>query len=246
MSNRPSTWPLRVVALTTHDEEALDPEQPIVDAHHHLYDRPDSRYLLDEMLADLRCGHDVRATVYAPARSMLRACGPGADETNWRNRVRQRRCWMCASGRYGNVRVCAAIVGAADLRLGDAVRPVLEAHVAAAGGAEGGRFRGVRHIAAWDPTQLVESGVPDERRHAGDAGVSRGFRPLTALGLSFDAWLLFPQIPRLTALARAFPDTPIVLNHCGGIVRIGRFKSRQDEVFADGRRRSASSPLARM
>ena len=59
-------------------EDALDPGQLIVDAHHHLYDRADCRYLLDDMLADLRCGHQVRATVFVQARARLRASGPEA------------------------------------------------------------------------------------------------------------------------------------------------------------------------
>ena len=42
--------------------------------------------------------------------------------------------------------ICAGIVGHADLRLGARVRDVLEAHIRAGGN----RFRGIRHITAWD------------------------------------------------------------------------------------------------
>jgi L-fuconolactonase len=190
--------------------------------------------LLEDMLADLRCGHDVRATVFVQARAMLRANGPDAmkpvGETEFANGVAA----MCASGSYGDVRVCAAIVGASDLRLGDAVRPVLEAHIAAAGGpaAAGGRFRGIRHIAAWDPDpDLLNPAYPTTEDMLGTPEFRAGFAHLAALGLSFDAWLFFHQIPRLTTLAREFPDTYIVLDHCGGIVTIGRYASRRDEVF---------------
>jgi predicted TIM-barrel fold metal-dependent hydrolase len=155
---------------------------------------------------------------------------------------------MCASGAYGNARLCAAIVGFADLGLGDAVRPVLEAHIAAAGGAAatGGRFRGIRHIAAWDSDPaLLNPAYPTSEDMLATPEFRTGFAHLATLGLSFDAWLFFHQLPRLAALARAFPHTPIVLNHCGGIVGIGRHAGRRDEVFtlwSDGLRELATCP----
>ncbi len=216
-------------------EEVLDPLQPIIDAHHHLYERPGCRYLLDDMLADLRCGHDVRATVLVQARSMLRTDGPEAmkpvGETEFANGVAN----ACAEDGGGRVQVAAAIVGAASLRLGDAVRPVLEAHLAAAGGdaQAGGRFRGIRDVAAWDAdTSLLNPGYPTTEPMLVTREFRAGFAHLAALDLSFDAWIFFHQIPRLTALARAFPDTRIVLDHCGGIVGSGRHAGQRDAVFA--------------
>ena len=211
-------------------EEALDPGQRIVDPHHHLWDRPGWRYLLDDILADIRTGHDVRATVMVQARAMHRAEGPEAmkpvGETEFANGVAA----MCASGIYGDVRVCAGIVGYADLTLGEAVRPVLDAHIAAGGG----RFRGIRHIATWDPDPalLNPAYTPAEDMMA-SAPFRAGFAQLAALGLSFDAWIYFHQIPRLAALARAFPQVPIVLDHCGGILGIGRYEGRRDAVHAE-------------
>jgi predicted TIM-barrel fold metal-dependent hydrolase len=215
--------------LATQQEQALDPGQVIVDPHHHLWDRPGWRYLLDDILADIRTGHDVRATVFVQARAMHRADGPEAmkpvGETEFANGIAA----MSASGAYGEVRVCAGIVGFADLRLGDAVRPVLEAHVAAAGG-PAGRFRGIRHIATWDPDPAMLNPAYTPAEDMLDSAAFRaGFAHLAPLGLSFDAWLYFHQIPRLTALARAFPGTPVVLDHCGGILGIGRY--RREEVL---------------
>ena len=40
-------------------EEILEPALPICDPHHHLWDHPGSRYLLDELLADTGSGHNV-------------------------------------------------------------------------------------------------------------------------------------------------------------------------------------------
>ncbi|HEY4250234.1 MAG TPA: amidohydrolase family protein [Roseomonas sp.] len=221
--------PVREDWLATRQEAILDPGQVIVDPHHHLWDRPGWRYLLDDILVDLRSGHDVRATVLVQARAMHRATGPEelrpVGETEFANGVAA----MCDSGIYGPVRVCAGIVGFADLRRGAKVRPVLEAHVAAGGG----RFRGIRHIATWDPDPalLNPAYTPAEDMLASDA-FRAGFAELGKLGLSYDAWLYFHQIPRLTALARAFPGTPIVLNHCGGVLGIGDYAGQRDAVFA--------------
>ncbi|MFM0349101.1 amidohydrolase family protein [Paraburkholderia sp. RL17-347-BIC-D] len=226
---------VRLDWLATQREDPLDPGQPIVDAHHHLYDRPGSRYLLDDILTDLRSGHNVLATVFVQARAMHRASGPEAmksiGETEFANGIAA----MCASGSYGNVRVCEAIVGFADLRIGGSVQPVLEAHIAAAGGpvSSGGRFRGIRQIAAWDPdSALLNPAYPTSEDMFDTPEFRAGFARLAPSGLSFDTWLFFHQIPRLTALARAFPQTPIAVNHCGGILGIGRYAGRRKEVFA--------------
>jgi predicted TIM-barrel fold metal-dependent hydrolase len=69
-----------------------------------------------------------------------------------------------------------------------------------------------------------------------DEKFRRGFAHLAPLGLSFEAWLYHPQIPELTSLARAFPETPIVLDHFGGPLGIGPYEGHQDEVFETWRR----------
>lgn len=209
-------------------EEIRDPDQRIVDAHHHLYDRPGTRYLADEFLQDLASGHDVRASVFVQARSMLRTQGPEAmkpvGETAYAAGVAE----LCAS-RGHQSQVCAAIVGQADLMLGDAVLPVLQAHMEAGRG----RFRGVRHVAAWDAdASLLNPAYPTTADLLETPAFRAAFAHLGVLGLTFDAWLLFPQIPRLTHLARAFPQVPIVLNHCGGVVGTGAYAGRRTEVYA--------------
>ena len=124
-------------------EAALEPELPIVDPHHHLWDHPGSRYMLDEIIRDTASGHRVLATVFVECMSMYRAEGPEpmrpVGETEFVNGIAA----QSASGQYGQTRVAAGIVGFADLTLGAAVEPVLQAHIAAAPA----RFRGIRH--AW-------------------------------------------------------------------------------------------------
>lgn len=226
--------PIRNEWLSTRTEEAIDPDLPIVDSHHHLYDRPGVRYLLGDMLSDIRCGHNIRASIYVQARSMLRAAGPESQrhigETEFANGVAA----MCASGKYGDVRLCAGIVGFADLRLGDELEPILNAHIVAAGGAANklGRFRGIRHIAAWDKDKKLVNPVYEASEDMLASKEFRaGFALLEPLGLSFDAWLYFHQIPRLVDLARAYPATQIVLNHCGGVLGVGSYAELPSEVF---------------
>lgn len=220
--------------LASRHEDPLDPDRMIVDAHHHLYDRPGHRYLFEDMLEDIASGHNVRATVHVQARSMYRTSGApemrSVGETEFANGVAA----MSESGLYGDARVCAAIVGYADLLDGEAVRPVLEAHIAAGGGSTpgNGRFRGIRQTAVWDPDPSIGNpAYPTTPDMLETDQFRSGFAQLAPLGLSFDAWVLFHQIPRLTQLARDFPDTQIVLNHCGGVMGSARFKDRRDEIF---------------
>ena len=234
-------------------EPILEPDLAIVDPHHHLWDRParllaampksghgfeaimrgTGRYLLDELLADLGSGHRVRATVYLECGAMYRASGPEplrcVGETEFVNGVAA----MTASGLYGDVRACAGIVGHADLRRGAAVEEVLRAHVAAAPD----RFRGIRQSASWDADPAV-LGPLSGRAPAGlyrDAKFREGFAVLSRLGLSFDAWLLEPQIPELIDLARAFPETPIVLDHVGTPLGIGAYAGKRESRFGTWR-----------
>ncbi|HEY1796648.1 MAG TPA: amidohydrolase family protein [Stellaceae bacterium] len=211
-------------------EEVLEPDLPIVDPHHHLWDRAETgRYLLDDLLGDLNSGHNITQTVFLQCHSMHRADGPEemrpVGEVEFVNGVAA----MSASGNYGKTKICAGIVGTADLALGAAVEKVLEAEVRAGGG----RFRGIRYITATDAKAAQELTQFRKEGLLLDAKVREGFARLSAMGLSFDAWLYHPQIPELTDLARAFPETPIVLNHVGGAIGLGPYAGHRDEVFAE-------------
>jgi predicted TIM-barrel fold metal-dependent hydrolase len=213
-------------------EPILEPELPIIDTHHHLWDRPDHRYLLPELLADLNTGHNVVATVFEECHAMYRAHGPEAMRPVGETEFVTGIAAMSASGRYGATRVAAGIVGFADLTLGDRVEPVLEAHLRASGG----RFRGVRHSAAWDASPIIGNS-----RTASDAHLyarpefRAGLARLAALGLSLDAWQFHPQLPGTIALARACPQASIVACHCGGPLGYGPYAGKRDDVFTSWR-----------
>ena len=183
---------------------------------------------LAAILADMKSGHNVIATVYMECGAMYRQGEPAqmrpVGETEFVNGVAA----MSASGIYGGVRACAGIVGHANLELGAPVREVLEAHLAAGGG----RFRGIRHSASWDADADVLG--PLSRNKAGlygRASFREGFAQLAPLNLSFDAWLLEPQLPDLISLARAFPETSIVLDHVGTPLGIASYAGRREERF---------------
>ena len=210
-------------------EEILEPERRICDPHHHLWDRGGNRYLLDELLADTGSGHNVVSTVFVECLSMYRAAGADGMKPVGETEFVQGVAAMSASGGYGDIRACAGIVSYADLALGDAVAPVLEAHIAASPN----RFRGIRHAAGWHPSPDIRNSHTNPPEHLFMLPEFRkGFAHLGRLGLSFEAWLYHPQIHELTDLARAFPDTPIVLDHFGGPLGIGEYAGKGDEVFA--------------
>src|SRR5712691_5511704 len=221
---------------TAPPEPILDPDLPIVDPHHHLWLRGDHRYLLDELLADLNTGHNVVATVFEECHSMYRADGPPEMRAVGETEFVAGIAAMSTSGSYGKTRVAAGIVGAADLTLGDRVEPVLLAQLRAGGG----RFRGVRHSAGYDADPIIGNSRPDMTPHLyARPDFRAGLARLSALGLSFDAWLYHPQLADLVDLARAFPATPIVMGHVGGVLGYGPYAGKRDEIFADWKRSMA-------
>jgi predicted TIM-barrel fold metal-dependent hydrolase len=214
--------------LALRKEEVIDPARPIVDPHHHLWDRGGQRYLIEEMAQDIASGHNIIATVYVEARSMYRAGGPDALRPVGEVEFANGAAAMSASGGYGPAAICAGIVGHVNLLLGEGARGVLEAEIAAGNG----RFRGIRHSSAWDADANVAGMYANRPKGLLlDPTFRKGFACLAPLGLSFDAWLFHPQIGELTDLARAFPDTKIALDHCGGPIGIGSYANRRDEIF---------------
>jgi predicted TIM-barrel fold metal-dependent hydrolase len=210
-------------------EEILEPALEIVDPHHHLWDRDEHRYLIDQLLADTGSGHNITQTVFVECGSMYRADGPPEMKPVGEIEFVNGTAAMSASGRYGKGRLCAGIVGHTDLRLGDGVARVLEAQIAAGDG----RFRGIRHSVVWDESPMFSRGRTNSPKgQMADATWRAGFARLAPLNLSFEAWLYHPQLFELADLARAFPQTTIVLNHVGGPLGIGPYASKKEETFS--------------
>ena len=202
-------------------EAPLDPDLEICDPHHHLWEYPGSVYLLDELRAD-GAGRHVTSTVFVECGSAYRPDGADAmkpvGETEW----------VASLG----ISPVAGIVGFADLTIGAAVADVLDAHTSVGGG----RFRGIRHVSAFDADDRIRASHTNPP--AGLLAVPafrEGYAALGRADLSFDAWQYFPQLPELVDLARAHPEVPIILDHLGGPLGIGPYEGRRDEILATWR-----------
>jgi predicted TIM-barrel fold metal-dependent hydrolase len=246
-------------------EEILEPDLPIIDTHHHLWMLPEAtlaaygkadsigmrqmfpiysrtaRYLLDDFMADVRTGHNIVGTVFLEAHSMYRVAGPPEMKSVGEVEFANGSAAMCAAGNYGNIRVAAGIVGGGInlMELGDAVKPVLEAHKIAGGR----RYAGIRAGAIYD--EDVTIGGPGTPHMLAHPKFRQAFRHLAPLGLSCDVFIWEPQMMELADLARAFPDTQIILNHLGAPLAVGRFAGKRAERFphwCDGIRALAKCP----
>ena len=211
------------------NEAAIETDLPIVESHHHLWRTHErGRYLLSEFKDDIGRGHDIRASVFIECMSEYRTEGPEAlrpvGETEYI--VNLTRGKLADDG--GAPNIAAAIVGFADLRLGSDVGPVLDAHVTAAEG----RFRGIRHAVSADPVIGRHAYRNSPEGLLGDTQFRAGVAELQARNLSFEAWVYHRQLPEVLALAQAFPAMTIVLNHLGGLVRVGAYRDKAAEMFA--------------
>ncbi len=222
------------------NEPILEPELPIIDAHHHLFDRaaapgrPPLKYLLDDYLLDATAGHKIIASVYVEIHAFARQTGPEVlrplGEIEFANGIGA----MAASGRYGACHVCAGIVGHADFRWGDSIAELLDHALAAAPD----RFRGIRQITVWHPSEAPYKYITN--RPPKDVMQSPGFRPafqhLVKRNLSFDAAVFHNQLQEIIDLADDFPDATIVLNHCGHAMLMELSEAEKGEEFLRWRR----------
>jgi len=221
------------LALTP--EPTLESELPICDPHHHLWEfRPEpvhyQRYLLPDLVEDITSGHNVRSTVFIEVKARYRADGPEEMRPVGEVEFVEGLATESASGKYGRAQVAAAIIGYADLKLGERVASVLDALQAASPT----RFRGIRHSVGWDASpELVNrdiQGVLSSNHYRA------GARVLAGRGLCLENSLYHPQLAELAEFARAVPDLTIILNHIGGLVRVGPYANRDDDVLPAWRR----------
>jgi L-fuconolactonase len=236
-----------MTSANRHEEAILEPDLPIIDPHHHLWDlRPmlpmfpephhnfiaglvdNASYCFEQLHAHCSGGHNIIGTVFMECGAFYNGAYGEAlkpvGEVEYVNGVAA----QSASGLYGPTRYCAAIIGHADLMQGSAAGEVLDALHAAAPR----RFRGIRHAGAWDIDAEV-LGPPFHHPEGlyRDAIFREGFAELRKRDMTFDAWVLEPQLPDVIDLARAFPDQPICLDHCGTPLGAACYKGRLHERF---------------
>ncbi len=208
-------------------EDVLDPDLPICDPHHHLWDKPGDRYMIDEISRDVGSGHNIVQTVFVEVDAMYRSSGPEEmrpiGESEWVRGIGA----QSDSGLYGRTKVATGIVGYANLNLGARVEPVLEAMESVSSG----RFRSVRHTCSWDeyePLRSHRSGWPGMMA---ETKFREGLSKLIDRGHSFDALVYHPQLSELTELVDAFPNGVFVLNHIGRPLGVGPYQGHRDEVY---------------
>lgn len=211
-------------------ESVIEPDLPIVDPHHHFWETSQrGRYLLPEFLADLEAGHNVVKTMFLECEAMYRAEGPEDMRPVGEVEFVRGMAAMSASGNYGPTKIAAGMVGFAELTHGAAIRDALAAEVEAGGGI----LRGVRYCMPWDKheevARYVARYVPPGRLL--DPTFRAGLSQLAEFGLSFDVWLYHTQLPDLIDLARALPETTIILNHIGGAICVGPYAGHRAEVL---------------
>ena len=211
--------------LTT--EDPIDPDLPICDPHHHLWERPGNNYMLGDLLRDLRSGHNIVSTVFLECSSMYRTDGPEhmkpLGETEFVASVAEE----AAARSDVHTNINAAIASHADLTLGESVAEVLEAHIELGKG----RFRGIRHGTSHDPSPIIPAYRDQGSGVMMTPKFREGFAQLRRLDLTFDAWLFHPQLGELADLARSFPDVTIILDHIGAPLGVGPYEGRRSEVM---------------
>lgn len=208
-------------------EEIIEPERPIIDPHHHLWQRPTGLYLLPELWADTGAGHKIEKTVYIQCHSNYRKDGPGhlrcLGETEFAaDQARQ------SENDEGRAQI-AAIIPYADLRGGVEALEVIEEHEKLAGG----RLRGIRDPIAWaeNPEALMIAARGRKDLHL-DEGFRKGVAMLGQRGLTYESWHYHYQNREFAALARAVPQTLMILDHFGTPLGVGPYATQTEEIFS--------------
>ena len=220
--------PVRTEWLAQRQEEILDPEISIIDAHHHLWDRAECPYLMPDLLADAQSGHAVRGTIFVECRARYRREGDRARRSLGETEFAATAASEAARSTGSSHGLCAGIVAFVDLQQDAlAVESLIDAHTLAACG----RLRGIRNISAWGPESAAAGAMGPPQGLLTSPAFREGFARLAERGLTFDAWMFYAQLAELRDLADAFPDTPIVLNHVGGPVGSGWNRADRQDIF---------------
>ena len=209
-------------------EDIIEPERPIVDPHHHLWEKPSTWgvYFLEDLWDDTESGHNIEKTVFIDCRSGYRTEGPAhlkpVGETEFVADV------AAASAYRDGAATIAGIVSHANLGLGEAVEEVLAAHEEAGKGL----FRGIRHAGPSDSTGTLTNAGRGSPCPYGDEKFRAGVYTLGKLGYTYDTWHFFHQNRDYLALAQSVPETTMILDHFGTPLGVGAYAGKQEEIFA--------------
>jgi len=206
-------------------EEVVDPDRDLVDPHHHLWPQPSMGYNLTELLSDTSDGHKVSQTVYMECGAAYFKEGPehlmSVGETEFIANAAK------LAKEQNSPTQIAGLIAHADLR-DEHLDSVLDAHDKVSNGL----FRGVRQAGACAAgiEGLVIPGAAEAGLFGQDA-FRRGLDRIGQRGLTFDTWLYHFQLRELIALARAVPETTIILDHFGTPLGVGPFAGQREAIF---------------
>lgn len=209
------------------EEEIIEPERPIVDPHHHLWDRPGGSYILEDLWGDTGSGHNIEKTVFIECHANYHTDGPEHLQPVGETEFVASIAAQSAEGGEGRARI-AAIVSHADLALGDRLEEVLGAHKEAGKGL----FRGIRHAGAREEASdalMIPGRAPKDLYSQED--FRQGVKVLGRLGLCYDTWHYHHQNLSFAELARAVPETTMVLDHFGTPLGVGPYQDKREEIF---------------
>ena len=212
-------------------EDIIEPERPIIDPHHHLWlgNRwsKGAPYLLDDLWQDTGSGHKIEKTVFIECRASYRETGPDylkpVGETEFVADIAKQSA-VAESARA----VISGIVSHADLTLGDRLDDVLDAHEEAGQGL----FRGIRHAGAHHPRP--EEAFGPGRQAPGlfaNEAFQAGVRRLGQRGYTYESWHYHTQLLDFYALAKAAPETTIILDHFGTPLGVGSYRNQREAIF---------------
>lgn len=207
------------------DEQVINPDQVIIDPHHHLWDQDNLTYTLEQLHADTGDGHNVIKTVFIECGASYRPEGPdhlkpvGETEFVALNAARSAQ----ATGKS----IIAGIVAHAELRH-RRLAEVLDEHAIAGDTL----FKGIRDAGAWDPSPEALLIPPPAPQHLfTDPDFRNGVKMLGDRGLTYDSWHFHHQNAEFRGLAAAVPDTVMVLDHFGTPLGVGAYEGKRDEIF---------------
>ncbi len=209
-------------------EEIVEPERPIIDPHHHLWAAPSmwGSYLLEDLWADTESGHSIEKTVFIDCHSSYWTDGPErlrpVGETEFVAAIAEE------SAKRDGAATIAGIVSHANLLLAEGVEEVLQAHEEAGRGL----FRGIRHAGPYDTTGTLTNAGRGRPCPYGEEAFRAGMRTLGELGYTYDTWHFYHQNQDFLALARAVPETTMILDHFGTPLGVGAYAGRREEIFA--------------
>tara|TARA_B100000575_G_scaffold63414_1_gene48476 strand:- start:395 stop:1435 length:1041 start_codon:yes stop_codon:yes gene_type:complete len=218
-------------------EDVIDPEQRIIDPHHHLWPKTNEgsanvkrlrlyNYMLEDFWQDTSSGHNVTDSVYIECSEFF--WNSEKEHLNPVGETEHIKGLAQLSQKNSTKTSISGIIGHANLLLGKDVNEVLERHIDIGGNL----FKGIRHAGSWDPSDKINNShhnPPRDMYLMKEFG--EGVKALRNKSLVFEAWQYHHQLTQVVHLARNNPDLVIVLDHFSGPLGVGSYATKKEEVY---------------